>query len=113
MLFPAALLLRLLALLPSFAPPHPSDGPAGMAAARDGRGNLRIGPNWAMGNLLSYAHVVEAHTIFYAGLAPAPSGRVRRLAVWPGLVTEMDGYVMQAYAVQSEEDYFYKEYVGA
>jgi hypothetical protein len=114
-MFSPATLLSLLPLLAP-APPRgdrPPSGPAveAAAAADEGGGNVRFGPNWAAGTHLSYAHVVRARTVFYAGLAPAASGRVRRFAVWAGLVSEMDGYVARAYAAQSEEPFFRKECV--
>jgi hypothetical protein len=107
MLLPPILLL---ALLPSLAPLHPGTATPGVASAiEEGGGNVRFGPNWAVGTHLSYAHIVAVRTLFHAGPAPLPSGRVRRFAVWPGLATAGATHVIQAYAAQSEEDYFDKE----
>jgi hypothetical protein len=106
MFFPPILIL---ALVPSLARLHPAATPGVAPAIEEGGGDVRFGPNWAVGTHLSYAHIVAVRTLFYAGAAPLPSGRVRRFAVWPGLVTEGDAHVIQAYAAQSEEDYFAKE----
>jgi hypothetical protein len=77
-----------------------------------GGGKVLFGPNWGAGSQLSYAHIVRLETIFYAGVAPAVNGRVRRFAVWPSIISELDLVMVRAYAAQSEEPYFRKEYVS-
>jgi hypothetical protein len=101
-------LIALLALLMSV---RPGDGmaEAGVPLKVPLNRGQTFGPNWGMGTMFSLSHIVEFRTIFYAGVPPTRTGRARRFAVWPGLATETDSFLMQAYAAVSEEDLFYKE----